>query len=115
MAATGLLKDKNMKDMPTVPKAGTLTVNFDSATTSNRSTAIPGNVCFVRATAECWIKRGPVTVTGVAVAGAEAFIIGPNDGWVDYDIRPGFEYIAPLAETGDGGILYIIYTDEARN
>jgi hypothetical protein len=114
MAATGLLKDKNMKDMPTVPKKGTQTVNFDSATTSNRSTALPGNICFIRATVDCWIKRGGSAVTGVATAGDDAFFIGANDGYWDFDLPTGKNYIAPLAESGSGKI-YIIETDEARN
>ena len=114
MAATGLLKDKNMKDMPTVPKLGTQTVSFDSSTTTNRTTAIPGNVCFVRSTVDCWIKRGPVTVTGTTTPADQVFFVGANDGWVDYNTYSGFEYFAVIGATTSGTLL-VMETDEIRN
>lgn len=114
MGATGLLKDKNARDMPTVPKEGTQTVSFDAVTTSNRSTALTGNVCFVTSTADVWIKRGGSSVTGVATAGADAFFLPAGQGYWDFDLPSGKNYIAPLAESGSG-TLYIIYTSDVRN
>jgi hypothetical protein len=114
MAATGLLKDKNSRDMPTVPKGGSQTVFFDASTTSNRTTALTGNVCFVLSTADVWIKRGGSSVTGVATAGADAFFIPANSGYWDIDLPADENYLAPLAESGTG-TLHVIYTSEVRN
>lgn len=115
MRATGLLKDKNMKDMPTVPKLGTQVVTFDDSTTSNRSTAIPGNICFVRATSDVWIKRGGSSVTGTITPGDDVFFVGENDGWWDYNLVSGGNYFAAIAPSGGSGTLYILETSEAIN
>lgn len=114
MGATGLLKDKNHRDMPTVPKKGTQTVSFDASDTSNRSTALPGSICFVATDSDVWIKRGGAAVTGVATAGTDAFFLRSGEGYWDLNLPSGENYIAPLSVSGTG-TLYIIETDEAIN
>lgn len=113
--ATGLMKDKNLKDMPTVPKKGTQVVTFDDSTTSNRTTALDGNICFIRATSDVWITRGGSSVVGTVTPGDNTFFVGANDGWWDYDMPVGSNYFAAIADTGGSGTLYVLETDEARN
>lgn len=115
MGGTGLLKDKNMKDMPTVPKLGTQVVTFDDSATDNRTTAIPGSVCFVRSTADVWIKRGGAAVTGTITPGDDVFFVGANDGWWDYNLPSGENYFVAIAPSGGSGTLYIEETSEAIN
>jgi len=114
MGATGLLLDKNKENMPTVPKLGTQSVAFDAATTTNRTTSIPGSVCFVRATIDCWIKRGTVAVTATTTPAEDVFFLGANDGWMDYDLYGTKTYFAAIGASASG-VLYVMETDEARN
>lgn len=115
MGATGLLKDKNMKDMPFVPKKGTKVVSFDDSTTTNRTAALDGNICFIRATADVWITRGDAAVTGTVTPGDNTFFVGADDPYVDYDMPAGDNYFAAIADSGGSGTLYVVETDEARN
>jgi hypothetical protein len=115
MGATGLLKDKNMKDMPTVPKKGTQVVTFDDSTDTNRTTALPGNICFVRATEDVWITRGGAAVTGTITPGDDTFFVGANDGWWDYNLPSGENYIAAIATSGGSGTLYVLETSDVIN
>lgn len=114
MGATGLLLDKNKNDMPTVPKLGTQSVTFDTSTTTNRTTSIPGSVCFVRATADCWIKRGTVAVTGTKTPAEDVFFVGLNDGWFDFDLYSTKTYFAVIGDSASGTLL-VMETDEIRN
>ena len=109
MGATGLLSDKNRKAMPALPKTGTQVVDFDASATGNRTTAIPGSVCFVRATADCWIKRGTTDVTATVTPGADVFFVGANDGWWDYNLPAGGNYLAVIGATA-AGKLYVLET-----